>query len=140
MRLYSVWLSVGSMTFVASPRIRSRSGAYTRIGAFTHPTPRIRICACTRWWVRIRGWVRIRAPGCVYAGRCVYASGGCVYAAGAYMHPGVYTRVGAYTRTVGVYTQGVCIRTPSRIHSHRFLRIRTPDTVGHCVYAGIDEP
>ena len=49
------------------------------------------------------------------------------------MHPGVYTRVGAYTRTVGVYTQGVCIRTPSRIHSHstahRFLRIRTPDTV-----------
>ena len=50
------------------------------------------------------------------------------------MHPGVYTRVGAYTRTVGVYTQGVCIRTPSRIH--RFLRIRTPD----CVYAGIDEP
>ena len=50
------------------------------------------------------------------------------------MHPGVYTRVGAYTRTVGVYTQGVCIRTPSRIY--RFLRIRTPD----CVYAGIDEP
>ena len=60
---------------------------------------------------------------------------GCVYAAGAYMHPGVYTRVGAYTRTVGVYTQGVCIRTPSRIH--RFLRIRTPDCAG---YAGIDEP
>ena len=34
----------------------------------------------------------------------------------------VYTRVGAYTRTVGVYTQGVRIRTPSRIHS--FLRIK----------------
>ena len=49
------------------------------------------------------------------------------------MHPGVYTRVGAYTRTVGVYTQGVRIRTPSRIH--RFLRIRTPDCAG---YAGID--
>ena len=43
-------------------------------------------------------------------------------------------RVGAYTRTMGVYTQGVCIRTPSRIH--RFLRLRTPDRV----YAGIDEP
>ena len=52
----------------------------------------------------------------------------------AYTHPGVYTRVGAYTRTVGVYTQGLRIRTPSRIL--RFLRIRTPD----CVYAGIDEP
>ena len=83
---------------------------------------------------------RIRSVGCIYADRCVYAdgcvyaSGGCVYAAGAYMHPGVYTRVGAYTRTVGAYTQGVCIRTPSRIH--RFLCIRTPD----CVYAGIDEP
>ena len=62
--------------------------------------------------------MRIRAPGCVYAGRCVYTG------------RGAYTRVGAYTRTVGVYTQGVCIRTPSRIH--RFLRIRTPD----CVYAG----
>ena len=64
----------------------------------------------------------------IYAarGRCVYASGGCIYAAGAYMHPGVYTRVGAYTRTVGVYTQGVCIRTPSRIH--RFLRIYAPPT------------
>ena len=47
----------------------------------------------------------------------------------------VYTRVGAYTRTVGVYTQGVRIRTPSRIR--RFLRIRTPDCAG---YAGIDEP
>ena len=41
------------------------------------------------------------------------------------MHPGVYTRVGAFTRAVGVYTQGVRKRTPSRIH--RFLRIRTPD-------------
>ena len=65
------------MTFVASPRIRSRSGAYTRIGAFTHPTPRIRICACTRWWVRIRGWVRIHR-GCVYAPPRVY-TGFCVY-------------------------------------------------------------
>ena len=43
------------------------------------------------------------------------------------MHPGGYTRVGAYTRTVGVYTQGVRIRTPSRIH--RFLRIVAPPTV-----------
>ena len=29
--------------------VYAASGAYTRIGAFTHPTPRLRICACTRW-------------------------------------------------------------------------------------------
>ena len=47
--------------------VYAASGAYTRIGAFSHPTPRLRICACTRWcW-----WVRLA----IYAGGCVYAPG-----------------------------------------------------------------
>ena len=102
-----------TMTFVASPRIRSRSGAYTRIGAFTHPTPRLRICACTRWCVRLRErWVRIRTLHICYMYMAV-------------VHPGVYTR-----GSVAVYASGGCVYTggvythPTRIH--RFLRICTP--------------
>ena len=85
MRLYSVWLSVGSMTFVASPRIRSVGciyadrcvyapdaaythmclyavrGAYTRVGAYTQAGVRIRGSVCVMHILR-RVYTRLRVP------------------------------------------------------------------------------
>ena len=97
---------------------------------------------------------RIRSVGCIYADRCVYAPDAAYSHIYLYAVVGAYTRVGAFTRALGavhiyaagayIHTrvcirgsvrirerwvcirEGVCIRTPSRIH--RFLCIHAPPT------------
>ena len=130
--------------------VYAASGAYTRIGAFSHPTPRLRICACTRWcwWVRLAVYsTRVGAythPGCVHAGRCVYAGRGaytqwvhictrvCIRGSVRIRERWVRIRSGRVHVYVNAPGCDVCIRGSVRLRErwvciHRFLRIRTPD-------------
>ena len=87
------WGRVAHMiTAVSSHDVRrGPTGAYTRIGACTHPTPRLRVCACTRWWVRLRP--QVGAYG-------VYASG-----------------PGEYTQWVHIH---ICVRVSTQVSAYKF--------------------